>query len=533
MTDVIVVGSGASAVHAACPLVEAGLRTLMLDVGHRDARYAPLIPDRPFSSLRREDPDQHRYLLGDDFEGIPFGGVRVGAQLTPPRAFITRDTAEWTPVDAPAFAGLESLAMGGLAAGWGAGVGRFTAQDLARTPLTPAALEPHYRTVEARIGVCGERDDLSQNLGDHATMMPPLKPDTASAAMLDRYHRHRADFHRAGLRLGITRLAACSRPFNGRGPHRYDDLDFWADKARAVYRPAWTLEELQNRPGFAYLTGRLVMSFEELPGAVRIHARNLETRTQEVHEARAVVLAAGVFGTARIVLRSLGLYDHPIPFISNPYTYSPCLNVNMLGREPDDARHSLSQITATYTPAGEPHQLHLSVYSYRSLLTFKLIKETPLGARSAIRLMRALIPMLSIVGIHHDDAPSPRKHLSLRRDTRGGPDRLVIAYGLDDEQAARIDRHERSVLRLLRRLGCWSLRRIRAGHGSSIHYGGTFPMSAEPGPLRSTPDGRLAGTERVYLADGSVFPDLPAKGPTFTFMANADRVGTLLARTLQ
>ena len=36
----------------------------------------------------------------------------------------------------------------------------------------------------------------------------------------------------------------------------------------------------------------------------------------------------------------------------------------------------------------------------------------------------------------------------------------------------------------------------------------------------------------VYLADGSVFPWLPAKGLTFTLMACADRVGSRLASRL-
>jgi len=34
--DVLIVGSGASAVNAAVPLVQAGLRVRMLDVGYRD-----------------------------------------------------------------------------------------------------------------------------------------------------------------------------------------------------------------------------------------------------------------------------------------------------------------------------------------------------------------------------------------------------------------------------------------------------------------------------------------------------------------
>ena len=88
MIDLIVVGSGASAVHAAWPAAAAGRRVLMLDVGARDTRYAGLIPEKGFGAIRAEDPEQFRYFLGDDFEGIPSGPVRVGAQLTPPRKHI-------------------------------------------------------------------------------------------------------------------------------------------------------------------------------------------------------------------------------------------------------------------------------------------------------------------------------------------------------------------------------------------------------------------------------------------------------------
>jgi choline dehydrogenase-like flavoprotein len=153
MTDVIVVGSGASAVHAAWALVEAGLSVCMLDVGQRDEVYETLIPDKSFSEIRRSDPEQHRYFLGDRFEGVTLGRLRVGAQLTPPRGFITRGTEDLTPVETDTFAGMESLARGGLASGWGAGVARFTDEDLARAPIKPSDLAPHYAAVEERIGV--------------------------------------------------------------------------------------------------------------------------------------------------------------------------------------------------------------------------------------------------------------------------------------------------------------------------------------------------------------------------------------------
>jgi choline dehydrogenase-like flavoprotein len=524
-------------------MVHGGLRVLMLDVGSRDDHYASLIPNASFTHIRRTDPSQHRYFLGDEFEGVPFGRVRVGAQLTPPRAFINRDVDDLTPVVSHDFVGMESLARGGLAAGWGAGVARFTDAELAGMPITLADLEPHYRAVEARIGISGEDDDLSAPLGLHTPMMPALRIDAGSRLILDRYRCKNEWFRARGLRLGVTRLAACSQPLDTcagrRGPHPYNDMDFWHDGARAVYRAQWTLEELQRHPNFTYLPRRLVRAFQEKHDRVLVICRSLADGCDEQFQATSLVLAAGVFGTARIVLRSLGLFDRPLQFACNPYTYAPCLNINMLrsrGRADDDARHSLSQLTAVFdAPDGSSSPsapMHVSIYSYRSLLSFKLMKETPLNARSARRMMQALIPLLTVLGLHHADEPTDRKTLTLQRVPHGDVDRLHIDYALSDAQTRRIDQHERALLRVFRRLGCRAARRVRPGHGSSIHYAGTLPMSSTPGELQTDIDGRLAGTRGVFVADGSLLPRLPAKGLTLTLMAGANRVGSRLAARL-
>ena len=132
MTDVIVVGSGPGGTNAAARLVEAGRSILMLDFGNRDSHYANLVPSRSFLQLRHHDPEQHRYLLGDEFEGIPFGTVRVGAQLTPPRSYALADATERMPVDAPGFAVSMSLARGGLGVASGA-------PGCSRSPTTSCA----------------------------------------------------------------------------------------------------------------------------------------------------------------------------------------------------------------------------------------------------------------------------------------------------------------------------------------------------------------------------------------------------------
>src|SRR5260221_10571676 len=97
ISDVIVVGSGASGVHAAAVIVEAGYTVTMLDGGYCDETYAKLIPERSFFEIRRQDWQQHRYFLADRFEGIDLSPIGAASHVTPPRQHILRDATTLTP----------------------------------------------------------------------------------------------------------------------------------------------------------------------------------------------------------------------------------------------------------------------------------------------------------------------------------------------------------------------------------------------------------------------------------------------------
>ena len=73
-------------------------------------------------------------------------------------------------------------------------------------------------------------------------------------------------------------------------------------------------------------------------------------------------------------------------------------------------------------------------------------------------------------------------------------------------------------------LGCYAIRRIHPGHGSSIHYAGCLPFNDEEKKFTVSSSGKLNGTKNIFIADGSGFKYLPAKGITFSLMANAHLV---------
>ena len=130
------------------------------------------------------------------------------------------------------------------------------------------------------------------------------------------------------------------------------------------------------------------------------------------------------------------------------------------------------------------------------------------------------------MGVHHPERPGRGRTLRLEPDA-GSPtgDHLAARYELSDDDHARINRREGLFVRALLSLVAIPVKRIRPPMGASIHYAGTLPFAADARPLSVSPDGRLAGTRGVWVADGCGFRFLPAKGLTLSLMAYAHLVG--------
>jgi hypothetical protein len=82
-------------------------------------------------SIRHTEPEQYRYFLGDEFEGVPAGGVGSGAQPTPPRQHIVAQVDALlprAPTALPGKSGHGAWAPGGL------GCNVFRPRDGGRRP---------------------------------------------------------------------------------------------------------------------------------------------------------------------------------------------------------------------------------------------------------------------------------------------------------------------------------------------------------------------------------------------------------------
>jgi len=522
--DYIVVGSGCSGAIAAQTLVEAGVDVTMVDVGvtNTDDSKRPL--SREFIDTRKNDPNQYKYFIGSRGQGISWGEISKGAQVTPPRQYMTKDVDTFIPLSSKTFSPLESLGYGGLGIGWGLQCWEYSDADLARVGLDIDRTRKAYETVSNRIGISATKDSAAQyTIGNLTGFQPSAKSDKNHRLIQRLYTKRKKFFQKHGFYVGRTPLAVITKPKPGRKAYRYLDTDFYSDADKSAWRPWITVDELRKKTNFHYIGGLLVTSFEEKKGIVTIHTLDVSSGETKLLKCRNLILASGALGSARIVMRSQGSIGTKVPLLSNPHSYIPCIQPSMFGKGYEKKKLGFGQLSYFIDPAGDDSGISVaSSYSYQSLMLFRIITQLPFNFADGRILSRFLTPGLVIMIAQHPDKHSPKKYLELIKDKESPTgDKIKAHYELSAEDEKEWDEREKKYVSVMRKLHTYPIKRVKTEHGSAIHYAGTLPFSEDSQSMHLSPNGRLHNTKHVYVADSSGFQFLPAKGLTFTLMANA------------
>jgi hypothetical protein len=522
--DYLVVGSGCSAAMAAQTLVEAGKEVAMLDVGVNNPTYDTQVPNKDFLRLRKTDTQQYRYFMGEQSKDLAWGEIGKGAQITPTRKHMLQLTDSYLRVKSSSFSPVESLGYGGLGIGWGLQCWEYSDADLQATGFDIAQMRTAYELVAQRIGISGERDDAGRyTLGDLHSVQPSPRMDRNHQLIYDKYLARKQRFNQQGFYLGRTPLALLSRNLHGRKKYTYRGMDYYDDNGHSAWRPWMTVDELRQKSNFTYTGGYLVTHFRERKGATEVHCLKVSDNTPAIFTCRKLILATGALGSARIALRSFEGRAQRVPLLCNPYTYIPCLQPRLFGKAAEPKKLGFAQLSLFLDRDQSDFDVSIaSLYSYQALMLFRIIRQVPLNIRDARVLMQYLTPGLEIMGVHHPDTPSETKYLELAKDKQSPTgDVLRANYQLGSKDRNRFLAREKLFIRALRQMGTFALKRVDPGYGSSIHYAGTLPWSDQERPLTLSANGRMHGTRTVYVADSSGFKYLPARGLTFSLLANA------------
>ena len=523
--EYVVVGTGLSGAQAVETLLDAGREVLLLDVGYRNESKVTF-PDDDFISIRQNRNDQTKLFLGENYEGIPWEKIKTGAQLTPGRKYLTKGLDYWLGMASDSFFPYETLSYGGLGNAWGAGCYMFSEKEFQKIGIDRKLFLNSYQKVADRVGITKpDADGEAYSITELNGLLPSVNPEQSIRSIYDKYRIEKKKLNEEGFFASTPSVAITTVDRDDRKAFQYEDMEFWHDNSKSVYRPWIAFDKLLKHPQLTGIFGKLVTSFEEKEGYTEVYCIDVESKEKTSFKCKKLVLCSGVLGTARIVLRSLAP-EARLPILCNPYAYVPMINWRRLGKIPEQKKNGMGQLVLYYDRLKDNSDVSMAaLFTYRSLLLFRLVKETPLNFADGRLLQQYLMPAIVIAGIHHSEQYSDKKYIELHKDENSPTgDKLFAEYILTDEEEKAVKTKEKAYFKTLRGLGCIPISRLNPGNGSSIHYAGSLPFSDTDKPLTTAMDGRLHGTRSVFIADGSSFRFLPAKGISFTLMANAERV---------
>ena len=510
----IIVGAGPAGAAAALGLQ--GSKVLMLDVGHQPDPLAKSY-DENYYKYKSASNKGDELLLGRNYESLhnisqPYLMPKLKA---PFQRYVTQARSELGKVISPDFNTQLSYAKGGLANAWGAQLLRYDDDDLKEFPIEYADLEPHYEELEQEIGLSGANDDLGVIYGSSKNLQAPLEKGKLAKKILSRYKRKKKSFHKKGFRIGEPRLGVISESHKGRRPADYNNLEFFKPNVEANYTPIFTIDRLIAEGELEYLCGRYVENISDDDICV-VHARNLCLGIDEQYLAKKVIICAGAVNSAKLVLKSRCDYETRLPIMDNSLSLIPFVEVSSIGSALEKKSY-YNQLCLAYECEDDKQRVIGTFYALTGVLATDLMFDLPVAASVMPLIAKNIFPAMLVLHLWYETLPSSQNWLSLMADNQ-----LQINYKQITNKPI-----EKKAISILRGLGLISHSKLiqYPEAGSSFHYAGTLPMKKEPtSPYQTWVDGRLNGSNNIFVADGSIFPVLPAKNLSLTIMANALRV---------
>lgn len=522
--DVIVVGSGPAGVSAALPLLEAGLRVLIVDGGKQPS---VLPPQEDFLTARSTEAGQWKWMVGEDFHALKMRDAVSPKLRVPSQAYAFDGFNNSNQIEGKEFIAVGSLAKGGLSNAWGCGVARLSVDELAVLPFPASQMAESYAKVSRRIGISGcSVDDMADYFGLDEFAQPPIPMDELHTQLFYQYEKRRVKLHALGFNLGRSRVAALSADFSDRQACNLSGNCLWGCSRRSLYSAVDDLRALRRYANFNELSGFVVDGLNCDSSYWTVTGQTVGDGARRTVTANKIVLAAGTLATTKIVLKALN-HRHSVPMLSSPTAAFLLWVPRLLGaqRKPGFGLGQLSFVLSLrdgITAFG-------STFSTTGISISEFTRHVPMGRRYSIDFLRGLLSSCVVGNVF---LPG---HLTKVEVKLIGDGSMVVSGSYVDDVLPLMDEAKNKLRKAYWSIGALLLPgSFTVGRpGGDIHYAGTLPMRDKPVIGETTSLGEVKGMDGVYVVDGACLPTLPAKSHTLTIMANADRIGRFIAINLR
>jgi choline dehydrogenase-like flavoprotein len=522
--DVIVVGSGPAGVSTAIPLVEGGLRVLMVDGGKWPGGQQPKVD---FLSARAGDAEQWKWMVGKNFHALSMRDAVSPKLRVPSQAYVFDGFARDNRIRGEGFIAIGSLAKGGLSNAWGCGVAQLSADELTELPFAAAEIRASYARVSQRIGISGRNDDdMADYFGVDEFLQSPIPMDELHTRLLHQYEKRRVKLLARGFKLGRSRLAALSTDVADRRACNLSGNCLFGCSRGTLYSAMHDLPYLRKHANFTELSGFLVDGLNRDDDGWRLTVNTDGHGERRFLSADKVILAAGTLASTRLVLSALN-HRQSLPMLSSPTAAFLLWLPGMLGAKRSPG-FGLGQLSfTTYLRDGIP--AFGSTFSTTGILMSEFARHMPMSRRYGVDFLRGFLSSCVVGNLF---LPGELTNARVRLDAGGS---LVVSGAYGDRVAPLMDEARKILSKAYWSIGALLLPgSYTVGiPGGDIHYAGTLPMRYKPVLGETSPLGEVKGMDGVYVVDGACLPALPAKSHTLTIMANADRIGRAIATNLR
>jgi choline dehydrogenase-like flavoprotein len=549
---IAVIGSGPAGAAAASTLVAAGCQVDMFEAGTERPRSCSDIAARVLREKRengRLDLQTLQILrYGKSFSTVlasfaSFIGGMAGSNDAQVRkrilgslyTFENIDTYLPTKNSDPP----RAIALGGLSNVWGGACYTFSPGLFDDWPVDYEEMSPFYKAALRFLNVDQIDDGLSSAYPamGHSSSLQDRNSGSVVEALLKTWTVNEAKIAELGVHFGRSRLAV---NFDKSLGCQHCGHCLTGCPVGAIFNAGQPVKQLQSSPLFALFDGAFVLRFEtgEDDKLQILALRDGEDKIDIFKGYDKVVLAAGTLSSFRLAAQSLGMENARTNVLDNDMMVLPIFAGVWPERMSGEHRFSLSEGAMNIgldTPSGD--RLHAQFYSLQPHFlggVGDLISSLP---RIPGKIIRALTSRFALAFLYLPGHLS--RNTVARVNATGVNEPWELSFTPSDNPAsAELFRHAINKIRGGKLMSMLPLRFAAKNtpFGFSGHLAGTLPMVQAPNPAenpasRLTTDryGRLAGDQRIVVADAAAFPSLPAQNLTLTIVANAMRVAEVLA----
>lgn len=518
--DVVVIGSGLSALGAIKSLLDKGIRPLVIDKGARiNPQLTSIIDD-----MASRDPEswsvQEKRIVFSREAALPSSGLP--RKLSFGSDFFYGKSVKYAPIQSVGNIPPFSYALGGLSAGWGAAVLPPRPCDLLDWPVSPKELEFYCEKIIADLPYSAKEDSLSINF--------PLLKKNPKALFLSKSHKEvlnwlekRYTVKENYFIFGQARLLVSPDSSSGHKGCKYCGQCMSGCVYKCIYKAEDEVLDLYAKNKIDYINNCLVVSVAELNDKVVIkyfdHKGDLVEK-----KCSKVLLAAGAVNSTRIILSSLKKYGKKLTLKSRGGFVLPIFSLRKLSMEWPFC-NTQPGIFLEIKNSFLKNWVHIQLSTENEFILDKLGIDK--GSSRIINKLKRFIAnhtFVALVNFHSNHSG----HYNLWVTEADENTKVDTLHSSHEKKLGRLSIFACALFKLTSlffKIGCIPLIPFLKINSGSYHVGGSIPMKNEPlSDCETDKLGRVNPWKHIHVVDTSVFPSLPGTTIGLLSMANAYRI---------